>query len=529
MDFDTIILRFRDLSVGSGETIETHKAEIATHGHTWWAWWNKAGEQVPEDAFRELVEKTHSSSPDAFSIYLFDTGQSKFYKATLLDIFWSNLRQKVDSPDRDATPPYYAQTAYLAWFKLSSIEEVPQADLLDKFTYVSVPALFDTNKSVFQEFYGKKVKSGTELRHQERTIWFIRPSVEGDRSHEILLVSQGSQTPRNFSRDIIDLRTGRLVWLSDLHFSLDHHAFALQRQVDEARLPLADRLDAELKRDDTSPGAILITGDLTWKATPEEFDLCAKFIEDLRSRWSLKPDQIVVCPGNHDLAFTDKPWDKAATVEYSPDHARRAYSDFHERIFGCRPPEYLATGRRFLAKGRYIEIVGLNSSTLRQQPNVFQGQGYLGEEQLAQVAAEMGWEESKGEQPLRIALLHHQISSVVPRTHPVYEEAFTPIWDLVEFEDWLARHRIRLVLHGHMHAHGHRGHTVSRPDGRSAHSYDVVGLGSAGVTHEHIPEHRSNMFGYVDVEADSLTVKLIEIRPNGQVSDVDRIIAEYAI
>lgn len=174
-NFSSIILQFRDLSNPAGTTtIGEHQKIIAAKGYVWWGWWHKQGETVAEAAFREILKEIEKSG--SYEIYLFDTGTYKLRKATLVGIKWDNTLKAIETPEPDATPAYYKGTHNRAWFKLSAIEDaVLPVEELRKWSYVRVDDFFETRKSLFNAFYDKQVCSFSELRNQERTIWFIRP------------------------------------------------------------------------------------------------------------------------------------------------------------------------------------------------------------------------------------------------------------------------------------------------------------------------------------------------------------------
>ena len=110
-DFSSIILRFRDLSTAPGKTIAEHQKIIMQNGFVWWGWWNKEGERVPEDAFREL---NLLSKNNPMGIFLFDTGQNQLRRAKLAEIEWDSQLRRIGAPDRAATPDYYGDSEYFA-------------------------------------------------------------------------------------------------------------------------------------------------------------------------------------------------------------------------------------------------------------------------------------------------------------------------------------------------------------------------------------------------------------------------------
>jgi len=65
---NTMVLRFRDLVTGHGETIIEHRTIIENKGYTWWGWWKRPYEQIPTVLFENLRKKLPTD------IYLLDTG-----------------------------------------------------------------------------------------------------------------------------------------------------------------------------------------------------------------------------------------------------------------------------------------------------------------------------------------------------------------------------------------------------------------------------------------------------------------------
>jgi len=143
------------LATAVGQTIERHRQKSEQAGFVWWGWWSKGGEQVPKALFTEL-----RGAP--FSLYLFDSFQLKLYHGSCAEIEFSQTGELLPSPSPEATPDYYKDQRYLAWFKLSSIEET-LADEIQEFTNVEVPEFF-TAESPFKAYDGTRVTSLNDLK-----------------------------------------------------------------------------------------------------------------------------------------------------------------------------------------------------------------------------------------------------------------------------------------------------------------------------------------------------------------------------
>lgn len=518
-DFSSMILRFRDLSTPAGTTtVAEHKKIIADKQYVWWGWWHKQGEIVPENAFRRVLTEIDKSGP--YEVLLFDSGKNRLRRAKLIGIKWDTTLMPLATPERERTPNYYGDSHYLAWFKLSDIEDAELAESeLRKWAYVRIDELFETKKSVFDAFYDKQVASFTELRSQDRTIWFVRPRSGSDGVHEIHVYDRSKIAPSNFSEDVVQLHTANLLWISDPHFSIDHHDFPKDPEISRTNLSEAIRRDLE-RRKVTSVGALMISGDLTWRATREEFDWARKFIEDVKSWAKLSPSQILICPGNHDLAFSKDPWTKGTPATATSESAAAEYRRFYEQLFEVKPADNLQSGRRFwVPDGGLVDVASLNSSVLQQIAGAFQGQGFLGAPQLEETAKAMKWSgDSSRAKALRVCMLHHHVVPIVHREHPDIGSASSVVYDAGALMRWLVENEIDLVLHGHMHLPSlvKESRALDYPKQEEWHEITIASLGSSGVTAEHRPNQHNN-YG------------LIEFTRRGVALSVRRISADDAI
>lgn len=522
-DVHTLILRFRDLVTSPGGTIEAHRVKLAEKDHVWWGWWNKSGERVPLNVFSELSRQ--ATSDEGLSLLLFDSGRLRLFRAHCTDILWNVRREDIPAPDNgEATPAYYTTRDYPAWFKFDSIEDVPHEEAeetLRRYTYVQVDDFFQSNASRYTKFYNKKVVSLDELRQQDRSIWFVRRSVPGDLEHEIQLLSGSSLTPAHFPSTFYQDGSTRLLWVSDLHFG-DHHGFPLESDVSSGNLTL--QVESAIE-DNKEIAGVIVSGDLTWKAADEEFEQAKAFIRAIgRLTRVAEPYQIAVCPGNHDIRFSSNPARKGNKIQGAGPASRRAYAKFYSDFFYLQPNSYLSSGRRFLLGGTVpVEIVCLNSSLLQQSRHKFQGYGFVGDAQLRDAADKMEWDENEPHHPVRIVVVHHHIFPVTYRETPVSDIPYSVTLDAEALVRWIIKYGVKVVLHGHMHNPFYSMVTRAQQfrDGReSEHTFSVLGMGSTGVSAEHLGEIRDNMIALLDFSPHSLKVTYRRIHPTDESSDI---------
>jgi predicted MPP superfamily phosphohydrolase len=526
-DVTHLILRFRDLATAPGETLARHRAIRHRKGYVWWGWWNKFGEQVPTELFTRLSTAARQSALDW---HLFDSGQNRLHRIKCQDIVWDpQERQRIPSPEQDATPDYYKTQRYFAWFKLTELpDEVVNDNILQQFAYEEVTEFFESGHSQFLPFYGKRVDAPLELQQQNRTIWFLRLFKAGDRTG-VVDFPTGRPT-QAFSTDPLASHSRTILWLSDVHFG--QHSFPLQ--TDHNARDLSQAIEYDLgKIGENSVGAAIISGDLTWENSAEEFGHARALCTGIRSWSALDYRRMIVCPGNHDLAFTPTPAASGTPVTIAAPLARERYEAFYRELFNHSPNAFLSAGRRFLLGGAIpVDVVAVNSSLLEQAREAFQGQGFVGDAQLQHAVTAMGWDSIPLSAPraFRILVIHHHLIPVIFRPIAQVGYSTSVTFDAEAITRWIVEHRIDLVLHGHMHTPFIAG--LSRPitGEHKWHSFKVVGAGSSGVDVRHLTDQeRFNTYGLLQFEKGFYRVVIRRLNSQNSVPDNQQVVWQHDI
>jgi len=510
---ETIILRFRDLSVDN--TIEQHNDIIKKRGFVWWGWWAKSQEKVPINEFNEL--RNIAISPTNLKLFLFHSSHKTLYEAKCTEIEYKN-GSKITTPEQDATPEYYATTEYMAWFRLEEIsspmDKSATANLLKQYSYYGVPDFFETNASFFKNFDGKRIFSTDELADQQRTIWFLRKYVHGDKTHEIRSYSSYENNDRNVAQYFKIMHPGPILWLSDLHFSEDHHAFM---SITGSNNTLATRINKELNRFEPSIDSIstlIISGDLTFRASKEEYCMALEFISDLKSMYSLTPDDCCICPGNHDLALSKTPFKENEKVTVAWEKSKENYIDFYRNFYGFEPNENLYSIKRFLTSNLVpVEIISLNS-VLLQQGEHFMGMGFVGNDQLNSVESELAI--TKDKPIIRILVMHHHLLPVAFSERPEVSAMYSMMLDSEAVSQFIIRNKIGLVLHGHTHKEYYAMMIRENENSSSFQKFYIVGLGSTGAISGDLSENRPNMFSLLTFTQGQLQISLYNLNQSGE-------------
>jgi 3',5'-cyclic AMP phosphodiesterase CpdA len=221
----------------------------------------------------------------------------------------------------------------------------------------------------------------------------------------------------------------RLAHLSDLHFG----------RVDPAAV---DGLLRSLE--DARPDLVVVSGDFTQSARTEEFVAARAFLDRL-------PAPTFAVPGNHDLPQ----WNPVERLLRPYDRYRRFIGPELEPVWSDAE----------------LGLVGVKSPR-RLPRDLNRAAGRVGERQLERVLARL---DAMPPELVRIVVVHHPLLlPEVPPRRPLPAHAFTRGAGraLAAF----ARHRVRLVLSGHLHLSyarrhepvGEGGPTVALPEAGAA-------------------------------------------------------------
>ncbi|WP_423190908.1 metallophosphoesterase family protein [Aeromonas veronii] len=512
----TLLFRFRDLSVASGMTIQLHNEIIEKQDFVWWGWWGKHGEIPPASALAQIRRGQF--------IFFFDTGRNLFYKATY-ECCHHEHGISISTPDKVSTPGYYNEIQLKLWLKLTSITEVNTQDIIGSFSYQELSDLYEDEIDSYTDFFDKRIFSERELRNQDRTIWKIRPTTLGDKSHEILLTQKEKYSYEDFPTSYVTCAGTKVLWLSDIHFcpnGLNKHTFSHDSHSERKTLFQAiDSLLDRLVADKNKIEAIIVSGDFTYTAESDQFKYAETLLRDICAKYSINIYFSGITPGNHDFGFYNPATDAS---EYniplttgqelsSVIEARRApYGDFYKNLFGkeCEN-KFFAIGRRFIfGLCQPVEFVFINSTHIQQHGGSYQGHAFIGDEQLTLLKEKMGWSPVRGKpkQVIRIAVMHHHLLPVSYTDTPCLNGSYSTILDGERLAKWLSEHEVEYLLHGHMHQNFYSKitrpvHTNKKVDSNNPlREINVLSLGSSGVKVEYTAHgSRGNYVCIIDFSA----------------------------
>jgi predicted MPP superfamily phosphohydrolase len=505
----TVLFRFRNLMA---ETLFEHKKVIEKSGYCWWGWWKRPTEDARSDIWTYLKQAT--SERKVVTVGLFDSGTGTVHRARIASVLPPTDDAALASPaleknERTKVPAYYRKSPFSrAWLKIVAIEDL-ETDFFMKHAYRDPPPLPGIASVVLEQLKGKLVVDAAELRAMDTTIWTVQPQTGGSSER---FIAASSRMLSSVSKDPIRLNGTWILHLSDLHFDErlpkdgGQHIWARPNNESLSNM-IAPILEGKYRE---NIGLIVITGDITTRTRKAEFDEASRAIQALFGHFDIGPNNLVICPGNHDIEFTapgKKTFDPKSEVAPRPSPGSDKFRAFYNELLGHAPNEDLSMGRRFvMPNGRLVEVMSLNSSRLEQGDNYLQGMGSVGPNVLIAAANELGWLPSVATPALRILALHHHVKQVSDVVEPdEYSKGFGLAIDAPEVMRLGAERGVRLVLHGHRHQSFFAREEVSRGN-----TFDAIApvaiAGSGSVGSSETPE-RCNQFHVIKVEPDALVIE----------------------
>jgi WD40 repeat protein/GTPase SAR1 family protein/predicted phosphodiesterase len=306
-----------------------------------------------------------------------------------------------------------------------------------------------------------------------------------------------------------------VLHLSDLHISADTDVAHLLQPL---CADLEDRVDG---LGEHRPDLVMVSGDLTNRATAQEFEVARRFVTELLDRCKLTAERCIVVPGNHDLSW-DVPayrWmprrqlgaiDPAIHVPQGDGFLVRNDADYPERFrnfaeqffhplfqrpYSLVPEEQ---GQSVLFEDLGIQVLALNSAW--QIDEYFPDRSAIHPGALARAldTAERSFGEARRAARLRseievvrLAVWHHPLTG----NEKIVNDAFV---------DQLRRASVRLCLHGHVHEDRADVIGYLHPTRR----FHVLGAGSFGAPASERPESTPRLYNLLEFSGNRQSVRV---------------------
>ncbi|MBA7670440.1 3',5'-cyclic adenosine monophosphate phosphodiesterase CpdA [subsurface metagenome] len=278
----------------------------------------------------------------------------------------------------------------------------------------------------------------------------------------------------NFETDIgknkVKNRFG-FIQLSDLQFG-ENHRFGNPSTIAEKLLSDIKKMSGEY---DFTPLYIVLSGDITEKAHSEEFNGAANVIEEILNGVNIDRTNILCVPGNHDVNWNLSEYSQEAgddQLKFLP------YNNFASTITNSKDCSVRDCYPRIIDDqlDLGLEFLLLNSCEKEDRSN---HNGYVSLEKLKKTLPSQAL---KGDERLKIAILHHRLDTSITDKRSAIENA-------PDIEAILACNKYNIVLTGH--AHQALCHDVNNSDG---HNIIFAGCGSTGADYRQREDGIQNQY-----------------------------------
>lgn len=309
-----------------------------------------------------------------------------------------------------------------------------------------------------------------------------------------------------------------VVHLSDVHFGRNTAGEEMHR-FESA--PYNDSLITHLKREfsATKPHfrdsehrvVLVVSGDLAYAATEDEFDKVVTFLNASVEALKIPKERVVLCPGNHDVFWKDAEINKAHRFDnylgmlvtfYGDPLFRKLYPriKWDMKLRSKRPDPIDIIGLHNLSE-MGVAFVSLNSCVYETNQHHY---GFIGGNQL-RAADELVEQAGLLPSQVVVAVMHHHL-------HPFPDsvglrESDSPIWtdlstvrDAGLVEKRLEKMGVDVVLHGHKHSPQVR-ETVIKAQGirvKQPNRLIVCGSGSTGVAKAELAHNVGNHYEVIE-------------------------------
>lgn len=348
----------------------------------------------------------------------------------------------------------------------------------------------------------------------EDNLWALRTDIENKK--KVIIEEAKSVFERS---DMIEAATEplRVIHLSDLHIRADTDPESLLQPL------IADLRDSQGGLGFRHLDYLVISGDLTNIATPEEFEKVRQFVSGLIDHFQLTAERCIVVPGNHDLSWNEQvyAWTQKRLIKTSslPEGSYleqgdgflvrveqqypQRFKNFSEIFYHplvmkeyplkpeeqCIPFLFADTGIQFLAMNSCWEI----DEFFPERSSIYEAALTRGltaaDTQIEQ--AKQREQLSSDAKILRIAVWHHPVTG----NEKMQQDAFL---------DRLRQANFKLCLHGHIHEERTDIIGYLHPTRR----IHVAGTGSFGAPTIARPESTPRLYNLLEIERDHSKIRV---------------------
>jgi 3',5'-cyclic AMP phosphodiesterase CpdA len=249
---------------------------------------------------------------------------------------------------------------------------------------------------------------------------------------------------------------------------------------------------------------IVISGDVVWTASQDEFNRARDVINEILALCKIKKEKMVLVPGNHDLM-----WNPSVFAGKSAPGARvsRESYDTFAQLLGLEKLDTFSFHEILSRSERLrLRVIGIDSNYVEGPENA--GIGFVDSQALDKIDQEIDRAEKKAQ--LTWIVTHHH---VLPITSTPESDArlgkISVMGNAAELLSRAAKWKAELVLHGHEHQPGITVAMRWTSDFPTADFHPLVVLcaGSCGAKREKLGPISRNHYHVVIRRAESMTIR----------------------
>lgn len=311
-----------------------------------------------------------------------------------------------------------------------------------------------------------------------------------------------------------------IIHISDPHFGSferDGKVVEMHRFIEgQYSRKLSEHLTREFKAADghfrfSSENLILaISGDLTYRARPEEFDRVRQFLVEVCDGIGISRERVVIVPGNHDVDWLGSKQDISRRFDNYIGFLDEFYgSELFRTLYPRIKWDLKVNSKRPAAADLVssvrigpVVIIGMNSCVYETDQNHY---GFIGGRQLEFVDSLLA--PHREQASIRVAVFHHHLH---PYPEPIEERtAGDPMLDLSTVRDAgivernLERLGFDIALHGHKHKPQVRETRIRNRNERGVQRTPpliICGAGSIGVDSRELEHNQPNQYAVLELK-----------------------------
>jgi predicted phosphodiesterase len=361
------------------------------------------------------------------------------------------------------------------------------------------------------------IKNPAREKAESRKELFDPENKKSNQSHSLNIPAQ-QVTQVQYAEEIIP-EPIRILHLSDLHIKADSDPQSLLQPL------IADIRYSEGVLGFEKLDYLVISGDLTNRATPAEFEQARQFILGLIEQFYISTERCIIIPGNHDLSWDEDiyVWKPKRSVDVSSllndryieqgkgflvrieelypkrfENFSRFYCKLLNKEYSLNPEDqcisslFVDTRIQFLAMNSCYNIDEHCQNRSGIYPDALSRGLLAAEQEIKQAQLERL-------EILRIAVWHHPVTG----DEKMKQDAFLGL---------LQQANYKLCLHGHIHEV--QTEIIGYHHPRKIH---VAGTGSFGAPSPARPESTPRLYNFLEIERDLSKIKVHTrcLRKNG--------------